>query len=109
MVFLDKALKGMLLGAVAGVVDVIPMLAQNLSWDADLSAFSMWVVAGFMISTSGLRLPGVLKGALVSFLLLLPCAVLIAWKEPASLVPVAAMTLVLGSLLGHFIGRIPPG
>jgi hypothetical protein len=36
---------------IAGVIDVIPMVVQNLTWDANLSAFAHWVVTGFLIST----------------------------------------------------------
>jgi hypothetical protein len=32
---------GILLGICAGIIDVLPMLAQNLSWDADISAFPL--------------------------------------------------------------------
>ena len=53
---------GLLLGVVAGVIDVIPMLLQGLTWDANLSAFFLWVVSGFMLSTSNLKLAPVLRG-----------------------------------------------
>ena len=42
-----KLVVGVLLGAVAGVLDVIPMVVQDMSWDANLSAFFHWVVVGF--------------------------------------------------------------
>jgi predicted small secreted protein len=32
---------GVILGAAAGAIDVITMLIQGLSWDANLSAFSL--------------------------------------------------------------------
>ena len=96
---------GVLFGAIAGIIDVIPMELQNLSLDADLSAFSLWVVSGFLVSTSGMKIRGALKGLLVSFLVLVPAAVLIGWKEPLSLVPIAVMTAVLGSMLGYSIEK----
>ena len=106
MVFkMEKIKLGIFLGAIAGVIDVIPMLAQNLSWDANISAFSFWVVSGFLIATSNLKLKGALKGLLISFIVLVPCAILIGWKEPISLVPIALMTIVLSVLLGHGIEK----
>lgn len=101
----SKISKGILLGVVAGIIDVVPMIMQNLTWDSNLSAFSMWVVSGFVISTSDLKLTGYLKGLLVSLLLLIPSAVLIAWKEPIWLIPVLTMTVILGSLLGYAIEK----
>jgi hypothetical protein len=97
---------GVLLGAVAGVLDVIPMLLQGLTWDANLSAFFLWVVSGFMLATSNLKLAPVLKGMLIPFICLLPSAFIIGWKEPFSLVPIGVMTLILGALLGFVHSKV---
>ena len=92
-------------GIIIGTIDVIPMIFLKLTWDANLSAFLMWVIAGFLISTSNLKINGVLKGNVISFLLLIPSAVIIAWQQPTSLIPIFIMTLILGSLLGYSINR----
>lgn len=97
---------GMLYGAVAGIIDVIPMIAQNLTWDANLSAFVLWVVAGILISTSTLKLSGPIKGVVISFMVLLPSAILIGWQEPLTLIPISVMTLLLGTGLGYGIKRV---
>ncbi len=47
-----------------------------------------------------------LKGILISFLLLIPCAFIIGWKEPISLLPIAIMTLIIGALLGFLIEKL---
>ena len=97
---------GVLLGSVAGVLDMIPMLLQGLTWDANLSAFFLWVVSGFMLATSNLKLAPVLKGILIPFICLLPSAFIIGWKEPFSLVPIGVMTLILGALLGFVYSKV---
>ena len=102
---INKIYYGVGFGIIAGIIDVIPMIIQKLTWDANLSAFSMWVVIGFILSISKLKIKGVFKGIIVSFLILLPTALLIGWKEPISLVPITVMTLVLGSLLGYFVDK----
>ena len=102
---LSKIKIGIIFGIIAGIIDVIPMIFQKLTWDANLSAFSFWVITGFIISISNLKINSVLKGILISFLLLLPLAILIGWKQPASLIPIFVMTLILGSLLGYLINR----
>jgi hypothetical protein len=96
---------GISLGVIAGVIDVIPMLIQKLTWDANLSAFSMWVVIGFILAISNLKLKGVFKGILVSYITIIPCAILVGWKEPFTLIPISVMTLILGSSLGYFIDK----
>jgi hypothetical protein len=102
----NKILIGVVLGAIAGLIDIIPMLLQNLTWDANLSAFFLWVVSGFMLSTSDLKLPPVLKGIVIPFVCLLPSAFIIGWKEPISLIPIGVMTLILGALLGFAYNKM---
>jgi hypothetical protein len=100
---------GIVLGTIAGILDVVPMIIQKLSWDANLSAFSMWVIVGLIISSIDFKVPSILKGVFVSFLILLPTAILIAWKEPFSLLPISIMTLLLGGGLGFAIDKTIKG
>jgi len=103
---MKKIIAGLVLGLVAGIIDVVPMILQKLTWDANLSALVMWIIAGFFIATSELKLNSILKGILISFLLLTPIAILIAWQEPKSLIPITVMTLILGAFLGFTINKI---
>lgn len=102
---MTKTARGVLLGALAGFIDLIPMVFQRLTLDADLSAFSMWVVVGFLITHTDLRMKGAVKGVFISLLVLLPSAILIGWGEPISLIPISIMTIILGSVLGYLIDR----
>ena len=97
---------GVILGAGAGIIDLIPMFLQGLTWDANLSALFLWVVSGFMLATSNLQLPPILKGIIISFLCLLPSVFIIGWGDPISLLPIVIMTLILGSLLGFVYGKV---
>ncbi|MBI5538761.1 MAG: hypothetical protein HY951_01780 [Bacteroidia bacterium] len=103
---MKKATIGILLGIVAGIIDVTPMIIQKLTWDANISAFSMWVIIGFLISTVELKINSILKGIIISFLALIPCAILIGWQEPKALIPISIMTTILGALLGFLIHKI---
>lgn len=105
MILKNKYIIGTLMGAAAGIVDVTPMILQNLTWDANLAAFSMWVVIGFLIPSVHIKLHPVVKGLLIAYMVLLPSAFLIGWHEPASLLPIFIMTTLLGALLGFFIHR----
>ena len=102
---MNKMVKGVVFGALMGLIDVIPMFLQNLSWDANLSAFSLWIIAGFLTATSKLKLTPPLKGLVISVLTLIPSAILIGSTNPASLMPIGIMTLILGSLLGYLIDK----
>ncbi len=103
---MKKQLIGLLLGSIAGVIDVIPMLLQKLSWDANLSAFSMWLVVGFFIASVEFKINPIIKGILIALMVLFPSLILIAWKEPFSVIPICIMTTFLGALLGLAIHKI---
>ena len=100
-----KIIIGIVFGIVAGIIDVIPMIIQKLTWDANIAAFVMWVVAGFFIATSEIKVPKVVKGILVSFLTLLPSLPIIAWNDQKVLLAIILMNIILGSLLGLVIGQ----
>lgn len=100
---MNKIQKGLLWGTIAGTIDVLPMIYQKLPWDANISAFTFWVIAGFIIATSTLKFPNVLKGTFLALVLIIPVAVLVAWKSTIHLLPISIMTVLLGSALGHFI------
>ncbi|HAN17432.1 MAG: hypothetical protein A2X13_09120 [Bacteroidetes bacterium GWC2_33_15] len=101
-----NTLFGIGLGIIAGLFDLIPMIIQDLSWNANLSAFSMWVVVGFLVSVTQIQIHEVLKAILIAFLVLLPNLFIIGAQDPVSLIPVAVMTLFLSSLLGFFYQKV---
>ena len=103
---MNKLITGVVLGFFAGIIDIIPMIIQNLTWDANLSALSMWIIVGFFIAVVDLKVNPIIKGIIVAFLVLLPSAILIGWQEPLSLIPITIMTIILGALLGFSINRI---
>ncbi len=100
---MQRVIIGMTVGMVAGIIDVIPMIILQLPWDANISAFTMWVCVGIVLSIIDVRVHSVAKGVIVAFLLLAPCAVLIAAKEPMSLIPIIIMTVLLGSFCGFAV------
>lgn len=101
-----KTIIGLTIGFIIGLIDLIPMIMQKLTWDANISALTMWVSAGFLTARIDLNINPIIKGILIAFLVLLPGAILIGWKEPLSLVPVAVMTIILGGLPGFTINRL---
>jgi len=103
---MKRILIGVSLGTAAGILDVIPMIIQKLPVQADISAFSMWMVIGFLISVIDINLNSILKGLLVSYIVLLPNLFIIGWDNPYSLIPILILTTILGSLLGFLIGKL---
>lgn len=103
---MKRALIGICLGAIVGVIDVVPMIIMKLTWDANISAFLMWVVIGFLLSMSVLNVHPIIRGLIISYSVLLPSAILIGWSEPISLVPIFLMTTILGATLGIVLNKV---
>ena len=103
---MNRIVAGLLVGVIAGILDVIPMILQKLSWVANLSAFTMWVIIGLLIATNNLKLPAIIKGILISILVLIPTAIIIGSKETTSLIPITIMTIILGSISGIIINKL---
>ncbi|HPT22279.1 MAG TPA: hypothetical protein PLR88_10060 [Bacteroidales bacterium] len=103
---MKRILIGLVVGAFAGVIDMIPMVIRKLPVEAEISAFIMWIVAGFFVSTVDLKTNPLLKGIIVAVLVLLPCAILIGWNDPAALIPISLMTIVLGGLVGFSVNAL---
>jgi len=101
-----KTLIGLIVGLIAGLIDIIPMIIQKLTLDANLSALTMWIIVGFLTSRIEIKTNPIIKGILTAFLVLLPSAILIGWKEPISLLPISVMTIILGGLQGFIINRL---
>ena len=81
------------------------MILQDLTWDANISAFVMWVIVRFLISVVDIKLHPIMKGLLIAYLVLTPTAILIGWNDIAALIPITIMTTILGGGLGVIIER----
>ena len=103
---MNKLIKFLITGVIIGIVDVIPMLLMNLTWDANISAFTMWVVISYLLYCNNQKYNQLIKSIVIAFLVLTPNAILIGWNNPINLVPVIIMTLLLSLLMGFFTGKI---
>lgn len=95
----------LLIGIVAGTVDITPMVAQRLSKYACLSAFAHWVVLGVLISYVQAPMPAWSKGITIAVLSCIPIVILISETDPKSIVPIAIMSVVLGAAVGWATSR----
>ncbi|HTP26788.1 MAG TPA: hypothetical protein VMK12_14190 [Anaeromyxobacteraceae bacterium] len=103
---MNKLLLSVALGIGAGIVDIIPMIPIGAGRYAVASAFVHWVVLGFVITHVQLGIARWLVGLLVALLSAAPIAILVAEKDPEAVLPIAAMSSLLGVLIGHLSGRI---
>jgi len=95
-----------MVGIIFGIIDILPMLKMKLDKSAIISAFIFYLTMPFIIYNTTLwGMPWWLKGGVLTLLLALPVIVLIA-KDGGikATIPVAAMSVVLGTLIG-VVGR----
>ena len=103
---MNKLIKFLVVGVIIGIIDVFPMILMKLTWDANISALTMWVVISYFVYCSNQNINQIIKSIIISFLVLIPNAILIGWNNPMGLVPVIIMTLILSILMGFITGKI---
>ena len=95
----------LLTGAVFGTIDILPMLKMKLDKHAIISAFVFYLIVPFIIYHTNLfELAWWLKGAVITLLLAMPVIILVAKEGWRGVIPIAAMSIVLGTLIG-LVGR----
>lgn len=96
-----------LIGIVAGMVDVMPMIKMKLDKHSILSAFVFYLILPYVILNISLfGLAWWLKGGAVGLALALPVIILVAKEDKRSVPPMLAMSCLLGTLIGvagHFL------
>ena len=97
----------LLAGAVSGTIDILPMLKMKLDKFSTASAFVFYLIVPFIIYNTNLfGLPWWLKGGIITVLLALPVMIMVAKDGIQSVLPIALMSIVLGTLIGaagHFL------
>lgn len=95
------------LGAVAGIIDVIPMIIQKLDKYACFSAFVQWVIIGFIVTH--IKIPGVegwLKGTIIAVLMALPIIILVIKTDLKSVPIILIISAILGGVVGFLSDKI---
>lgn len=97
----------LLIGIVAGVIDVLPMIKMKVDKYSCISAFVYYIIVPFVIF--GINWFGNLwwlKGGVVSILIAIPVIILVAKEDKKSPVAMTIMSIILGSIIGvvgHFL------
>jgi len=102
----EKLVKALLLGTAAGILDVIPMLLQGLSWQANLSAFLHWLALGVIITFAKFPFAGWLSGLIIGTLTGIPIAVLTTATDATAWLPILASSVILGTTLGFMSEKL---
>ena len=91
----------LLIGIVAGVIDVLPMIKMKVDKYSCLSAFIYYLIIPFIIF--GINWFGNLwwlRGGVVSILMAMPIIILVAKEDKKSPIAMAFMSIILGIMIG---------
>ena len=97
----------LLIGIVAGTVDVLPMIKMKLDKYAISSAFVFYLIMPFIIFNINL-LQDIwwVKGGIITFILSIPIMILAAKENKTNMIPIATMAFIIGTvigIIGHYL------
>lgn len=97
----------LLIGIIAGVIDILPMIKMKVDKHAILSAFVYYLVLPFVIfKINWFSNLWWLRGGVVAILMAIPIIILVAKEDKKSPIAMTIMSIVLGSIIGvagHFL------
>ncbi len=97
----------LLIGVVAGTLDVLPMIKMKVDKYSCLSAFIYYLILPFIIfSINWFGNLWWLRGGIVAILLAIPVIILVVKEDKKSPIAMTIMSIVLGTIIGvtgHFL------
>jgi formate-dependent nitrite reductase membrane component NrfD len=102
---MDKLLLGTIIGLAAGIIDIIPMIAQKLDKKTTISAFLHYLFVAIIIVN--IDLPYIawwLKGGIIALALAIPVVLMVSATDEKSVPIILTTAAILGTLIG-FVGH----
>ena len=97
---MNDFLIAIIIGLVAGLIDVAPMIIMKLEKVANISAFVHYFVLGLIIPFVSWDIAPWIKGIIISFLSALPVMIIVYPKEKKAIIPMIVFSLILGAGIG---------
>lgn len=97
---MKELLLTLLIGIIAGMIDVLPMIKMKLDKYSIVSAFVHYLIASFIIFRIELGMAWWIKGGAITLLLALPVIILVMKENKKSVLPMVIMSIVLGTIMG---------
>ena len=86
----------LLIGVVAGLIDIIPMLFQKTNKYANLSAFFHWIFLGLVIPFVPWDIHVWLKGLILAEIAAIPVLFMVVPQDKKAFIPIVVMSAILG-------------
>lgn len=93
----------LLVGIIAGIIDVLPMIKMKLDKYSIASAFIYYLIMPFFVfSIKWFGDLWWLRGGVIALLMAIPVIILVAKEDKKSAIPMFIMSIILGSLVGVY-------
>jgi len=93
---MNNILIALIIGVIAGIIDVIPMIIQKLDRFSNLSAFSHWVILGLIIPFVDWNIEPWIKGLIIGELSGIPIMILVFKEDKKAIIPMIIFSAILG-------------
>jgi hypothetical protein len=103
---MQKLFIALSIGLAAGILDIIPMLLKKTPMNVWIVPFVHWVVLGVLIAYIKMPFPAWATGSIVAILTALPTLITYSQTKLQSVLPIAAISLVLGAIVGIATQRL---
>jgi len=88
------------IGLVAGIIDVVPMIIKKVGKFECISAFIHWFVLGMFIPFVSWDIPLWITGILLGLFTSIPIMVLVFKNEKKAVIPMTFFSIILGAFVG---------
>lgn len=98
----------LIIGIVAGLIDITPMIIMKLEKSANISAFIHYLALGLIIPFVDWEITPWVKGILIALLTSIPIMIIVFQKDKKAIIPMIIFAVILGACIGiagaRFIG-----
>ena len=101
----NKTLLGLMVGTLAGAIDIIPGVIKGVDIRVTLAGFTFWLSVGLVVAHVTLPMKDGLKGLIVALVLSTPGMILLSLVDADSVLPMLIITILLGPAVGYVTGR----
>jgi len=97
---MNDFLIALMIGIIAGIIDIIPMILQKMDKYANLSAFIHWLVLGLIIPFVSWDIAPWLKGLIIAEISAIPILLIVVKEDKKAIIPITLMSAILGIGVG---------
>ncbi|MDZ7723603.1 MAG: hypothetical protein U5R06_12575 [candidate division KSB1 bacterium] len=105
---MNDFLIAIIIGLIAGMIDIIPMIIMKLEKSASISAFVHYFALGLIIPFVDWGIEPWIKGIVIALLTAIPIMIIVFPKDKKAIIPMIIFSLILGAGIGiagaKFIG-----